>query len=483
MNYAEQIAAFEAQRTTKATEQKGIMDAAAEKGETLDAEGQEKFDELQVEIEAIDGHLKRLRLVEGTVGKSLTTPVNGKTSDDATASREGKIIVKAPEKLEPGIAFARLVKSIGAAKGDMGRAIVIAKSRYGEDSDAFGTLKSIYERGGDGLTFPGFDAVQKANVLAGAAVSGNWAADLVLTEGGAFADFAEYLRPQTILGKFGQDGIPSLRRIPFDTAVGISAGAGSGYWVGEGKPKPLTSFDFNKTTLPPLKCANIVVLTEELLRRSDAAAETMVRDEMRNALVALIDESFIDPANSGSAGVEPASITNAAANGAASGTGDADDIRADLRSLLNEFIVANSGADVVLVMRATDALAAGFLVNALGQPEFPGVNANGGRINSVPLITSQAVPSGTVVAVQPSEIYYADDGGFMVDVSREASLQMLDNPTNDTVTPTATSLVSLWQTNSVGFRCERILNWALRRTSAVAYLSGVAWGGAVNDLS
>jgi hypothetical protein len=69
MNYAEQIAAFEAQRTTKATEQKGIMDAAAEKGETLDAEGQEKFDELTSEIEAIDGHLKRLRLVEKTAGE------------------------------------------------------------------------------------------------------------------------------------------------------------------------------------------------------------------------------------------------------------------------------------------------------------------------------------------------------------------------------------------------------------------------------
>jgi HK97 family phage major capsid protein len=235
--------------------------------------------------------------------------------------------------------------------------------------------------------------------------------------------------------------------------------------------------------LAPLKCANIVVLTEELLRRSDSAAESMVRDEMRNALVALIDESFIDPANAGSAGVEPASITNAAVNGAASGTGDADDIRADIRSLFNEFITANSSADIVLVMRATDALAAGMLVNALGQAEFPGVNRNGGSLVGLPVVTSQAVPSGTVIAVQPSEIYYADDGGFMVDVSREASLQMLDNPTNDSVTPTATSMVSLWQTNSVGFRCERILNWAARRPTAVAYLSGVAWGGAVNDLS
>jgi hypothetical protein len=40
----------------------------------------------------------------------------------------------------------------------------------------------------------------------------------------------------------------------------------------------------------------------------------------------------------------------------------------------------------------------------------------------------------------------------------------------------ATSLVSLWQTNSVGFRAERTLNWARRRASAVAVLGGVHWG-------
>jgi hypothetical protein len=84
------------------------------------------------------------------------------------------------------------------------------------------------------------------------------------------------------------------------------------------------------------------------------------------------------------------------------------------------------------------------------------------------------------VALQPSEVYFADDGGFQVDASDQASLQMLDNPTNDTVTPTATSLVSLWQTNCVGFRAERILNWARRRANAAVYLTGAAWGGATN---
>jgi hypothetical protein len=48
------------------------------------------------------------------------------------------------------------------------------------------------------------------------------------------------------------------------------------------------------------------------------------------------------------------------------------------------------------------------------------------------------------------------------------------------VTPTATAMVSLWQTNSVGFRCERILNWARRRANAAVVLTGAAWGGATN---
>jgi len=318
-------------------------------------------------------------------------------------------------------------------------------------------------------------------VVASSAASGNWASDLVLTEGGAFADFAEYLRPKTIVGRL------PLRNIPFDTALGISTSAGAGYWVGEGLAKPLTSFNVDKTTLAPLKCANIVVLTEELLRRESYSAETLVRDEMVGALVQLIDVAFIDPANNGSANVKPAAVSYQAAHSVASGTGDADDVRADLRSLINEFIAANSqDSSIVLVMRATDALAAGMMVNALGQPEFPNISMGGGSLfPGLSVITSQSVPAGTVVAIQPNDIYLGDDGGFMVDVSREASLLMTDdaNANMNSTTPTGASLVSMWQTNSVAFRAERIINWKRRRSTAVAYLTGVAWGGSVNDLS
>jgi HK97 family phage major capsid protein len=474
MNYAEQIAAFEAQRSTKAAQQKSIMDEAGEKGETLDAEQQEEFDGLQTEIEAIDGHLKRLRTVEKAAAENAH-PVNGKSSEEGNASREGKIVVKQQPKLEPGIAFARLVKSLGMANGDMGQAYRIAETRYGEDSDAAGSLKRMYERGQKRLEWEG---IEKANVVAGSTISGTWASDLVLNEGGAFADFAEYLRPATIVGR-----IPGLRQIPFRTALGISTSGGAGYWVGEGLAKPLTSFNFDKTNLAPLKCANIAVLTEELLMSSATSAETLVRDELRNALVELIDVAFIDPTNGGTPNIKPASVANGAIAIAASGTGDADDIRLDIRNLLQVFVNNNmEGNAPVLIMRTGTALGASFTINALGQPEFPNITMNGGSIQGINVITSQNVPSGVVVALQPSEIYFADEGGFMIDVSREASLLMTTdaNANQNSITPTASQLVSMFQTNSVAFRCERILNWARRRNNAAVYLTGAAWGGATN---
>ena len=209
--YADQIAAFTADRGVKAARQKSIMDEAGERGETLDAEEQEEFDTLQIDIEALDKHLNRLRIVEKTAAQTAV-PAVGYTSEEGTTSRGGeRITVKMQPKLAPGEEFARIFKSLAIAKGDAGRAIHIAKRRYGEDSNAVGHLQRMWESGMDSL---GWTGQEKSNVVAGSTLDGTWASDLVLDEGGVFSDFAEYLRPATILGKFGVNGIPSLRRIP-----------------------------------------------------------------------------------------------------------------------------------------------------------------------------------------------------------------------------------------------------------------------------
>lgn len=480
MNLAEQIRAFEEKRAALVAANEDIMKAAGEAGATLDAEQEEKFDNNQADIEAVDKHLKRLKDMEKAMVGKATEPKGGNADEASTTRGGGTIQVKAQPKLEKGMEFARLVKCFGMAKGDIERAARLSSLRYGEDSNAFGTLKNLADRG--------FNAIEKAEVPAGATVSGNWAEDLVGDETSAFADFVSYLRPMTILGKFGQNGIPALRRIPFRVAlIGQTAG-GEGYWTGEGKAKGVTSFDFSRTSLEPLKVANICVLTNELIRDSSPSAEGIIRDQLAEALRARLDIDFINPAKTASAGISPASITNGAPHGAGSGTGDADDVRADIRSLLNEYIAGNNPPTTgVIIMRSDTALALSMMVNALGQREFNEIGMNGGVLLGIPVITSQHVPAGVVAMVNASDIYIADDGDVRLDMSTEASIEMLDSSlTGDSigvVPGTAASTVSMFQTNSVAFLAERTINWARRRNSAVAYLTGVNWGGSVNDLS
>ncbi len=131
-------------------------------------------------------------------------------------------------------------------------------------------------------------------------------------------------------------------------------------------------------------------------------------------------------------------------------------------------------------MPATVALALSLMRNALGNKEFPDITMNGGLLEGFPVITSQYVPTVTagsyVVMVNAADIYLGDEGGVNVDMSDQASLQMDTAPTQEGVTPTASTVVSLWQNNLIGFRAERTISWKKRRASAVAVLSQVNWG-------
>jgi hypothetical protein len=77
-----------------------------------------------------------------------------------------------------------------------------------------------------------------------------------------------------------------------------------------------------------------------------------------------------------------------------------------------------------------------------------------------------------VTLIDGGEIALADDGGFDVSLSRAATIEMLDNPTNATfapgspaVGPTPTNLVSMFQTNSVAFLVSRYVNWQRLQSS------------------
>ncbi|WP_423415555.1 phage major capsid protein [Hyphomicrobium sp. B1] len=361
---------------------------------------------------------------------------------------------------EPGITFARFAKVKAVSHLEHTDAIKVAERMYGADSDVFGIVKAN-------------------EVVAGSNVSGNWASDLTGLEGSGFADFAAYLRPATILGKFGQGSVPSLRKVPFREPLISQTAGGNSYWVGEGKPAPLTAFDFERVTIAPLKIGNIAVLTKENIKSSNPASDIIVRDALRDALAAGLDTSFIDPANAGTANVKPASVTNGSATVVSTGT-EADHIRLDIRALFQKFITAsNTPSTGVFIMSSTNALALSLMVNALGQKEFPGMTMKGGVLEGLACIVSDY--AGDIVAlVNASDIYEADEGETTVDISMESSLEMKSAAlSQDATSGTGTSLVSLWQNGLVGLKGERTINWKKRRASAVAYLTGVAWGGTV----
>lgn len=461
---SEQIAEFEATRVSKSAEMSTIMDKAGEDGTTLDAQQSEQFDTLESEVGAIDKHIARLKNMQKSQAASARPATDSqpviKTID---VSGMPQVRAKNTQKLEPGIAFARAAKCLALGHLEHRNAMDIAKSMYD---------------GQDGVIAATQRLVTKAAVAAGTTSDATWAGPLVGDETSAFADFVSFLRPQTVLGRFGTNGVPSLRNVPFRTALIGQTSGGDGYWVGEGQAKPLTKMDFSRTTIEPLKVANIAVATMELIRDSNPAADGLIRDTLAAALRERLDLDFINPAKAAVAGISPASILNGIAGIPSSGT-TADDVRADVKALFTAFIQANNApTSGVWIMSSVTALALSLMVNPLGQTEFPGIGMNGGVFFGLPVIVSQYVPTdsgGSLVAlVNASDIYEADEGGIDISMSTEASLQMDSTPDNPTTA--ATVMVSLWQRNLVGFRAERTINWARRRASAAFWLDNVAWG-------
>lgn len=459
---AEQIKGFSAAREEKLKEMQAIMAKAGETGETLDQADSEKYDTLKSEVEAIDKHLDRLKTME-EVTITKAEPVK----DVSGMQSRAPAVVKSVEDLQPGIEFARYVMCLGAAQGNIHMASAIAEKHFPKTQRIQNVLK--------------------AAVSAGTTTDATWAGNLV--EYNQFAgDFVEFLRPRTIIGRFGRDGIPALRSVPFNVHIrGQNAGA-TGYWVGQGAPKPVSSAGFSDTYLGWSKIAAIAVMTQELMRFSNPSAEMLVRDELAAAVIERLDTDFVDPTKVAVANVSPASITNGVTQFQASGTGTADDIRADIATMMQPFIDANiSVTNAVWAMSAMTALRLSLMRNALGQKEFPEMTLLGGRLEGLPVITSEYIAPDSngafVYLISASDVWLADDGMVTIDASREASLQMLDGsssgagaPTNNSATSTATSLVSMFQTNSVAIRAERYINWAKRRSAAVSVLANVHWG-------
>jgi HK97 family phage major capsid protein len=470
--FLEQVAALKETREAKMAEMKAIAQKSVDEARSMDTAEAESFDTIEGEIKRLDSDISRLsKLAEMDRLSAKAVDDSADRNKSVDGGYKSPLQVKTNEQLPPGIAFARYAMCLTKAKGNHQLAFQIAQKHYPHTENVVRTLKAQAE--GANLQ----EMLQlKATVAAGTSLDSTWAAPLVYAQN-FMGDFISYLRPRTLIGQ------ANFRPVPFNVRIGGQTSGGTAQWVGQGKAKPVTKFDYTSTTVPFSKIAAIAVITQELARFSDPSAEALVRDSLADCVIERIDTDLFDPDLAAVSNVSPASLLNGVAPVSVVGNtidyADPASVRAAIAALWAPWDTTYLGARPAYYTTPAVARQLSLAREALGTPAFPGVTPMGGVLDGVPLRVSQYLANNggsggaPFILVDESEIYLADDGSVTLDASDVASIQMDDAPTNSSSSSvTATSLVSMWQTNSIAFRAERFIWWGKRRSGAAQWIDG-----------
>jgi len=450
MKLADQLVALQKQREDKVTQMVTVNKTAQDEGRSFVEAEKAAFDDCSKTIEEIDGQIARIQQLEKAMASSAQPVVQ--QANGTVYPTVGNVV----RNIEKGTAFVRYVKALAMSQGNVMQAAEIAKQWAGST--------------------PEVETILRAAVAAGTTTGTTWAAPLAVYTDTA-NEFIELLRPETIMGR-----LQGMRRVPFNVRMPRQTGGATVGWVGEGTPKPVSALAFDNMTIPHTKIAGIVAITEELARLSSPSAEATIRNDLIETIAQFTDVSMFNPALAGSAGVSPASLTNGAPTIASSGSTVAA-VTADLNAAITSMAVANIGnrsrywlmnprtANFLMTLRTSqdvfafrDELIQGRLMG------YPIVQSNNIALYDADGAGTGTALASTIVLIETSEIFLADDGQVSIDVSREATLQMDSAPSTG-----ATTGVSLWQNNMIGIRAERWIYWTPRRPAAVFTITGVLY--------
>jgi len=282
-----------------------------------------------------------------------------------------------------------------------------------------------------------------------------WAAELATTVTG---DLADRLIPESVFSQLRGLGTGytiaggALIRVPTWSPTT------TGGFIAEGAPIPVSKFSFGSLTLGPKKAANIVALSDELAMGSPLDVEATLRTILSEALQLMIDGVLL-----GSTAVTtaaPAGLLNGVTPLTASAGGGSAALMGDIKQLANAIAPA---LKPVLIMNPTQAAALGLLA----------------PVSSLALLVAPTLAAGTVIAIDAAAFASAL-GVPAFRVSQNAAVH------EDTVplplatgaqgsAVVATPMRSTFQTDTTALRTIILCDWTLRRTGAVATITGATW--------
>ena len=186
-------------------------------------------------------------------------------------------------------------------------------------------------------------------------------------------------------------------------------------------------------------------------------------------VAAYIDSQFLTNTVTLSAGLRPAAITNGAT--AVTSTGStAAQINADLSAMLA--LITTAGAGLTWIMRPLTAYKIAATIGGTAAADIPRT------LFGIPMILSLNSPA-QITLVDANCILFSDDGGFDVDTTEQATLQMDDSPTD----PAAASTVfeALWARNLWAVKVTRWLAYLRAQTGSVTYMTVADQHGLVQE--
>lgn len=357
-------------------------------------------------------------------------------------------------KANPGLQIGRLAQALIAGNGDM------MKSR------------AYVEKHFRGMPWMDDFIRHKASIAPGDPNDSQWAAPLVLPTPLA-NELVKILYPSDVLSQLLARG---ARVVPFNVLfprvnVGLTAA-----WAAAGKPTPVSKQSLDTVSLGITKTSGLSVITEGLARSQFLDVQASIGQDLVQSLAKFRNAALLNPDSAGVPDESPASLTYGLNQIQSSGITIAD-IVADAGAAMAQLVAAS--IPLGNAVWVTSERFAAFLATRLtttGAQAFPGMSAKGGSFLGLDMLTSGAEtesnsPSECFLALMDlGSIAVALDNIPAIDVSKDASLQLVDNPA-DNLSPV--SQTSLWQANLVAIRVTVAANWIRRRDAAFAIVRGI----------
>jgi HK97 family phage major capsid protein len=433
----------------------------------LDPDDLTKSAELTDRIEMVQNQLGIWERAEKALG-NLSEPMaiaSPRVAYNPPAATAGPKLWAQPKKQEePGYLMLRHMTTKVVAYCKKISLAEALHERYGNYPD-FEPTKAVHEWFSRAATAP-------------ATLTGSGWADTLATT--TYGEFLDLLYPGSIYGPLSSRGFrATLGRFAVLSMPTRSVSASvAGSFVAEGAPIPVRQAAFVPVTIGLKKMAVISSYTREIAEHSNPQIEGILRSLIAEDTSIAIDTILVD-ANAATA-IRPAGLRNGVAGLTPTAGGGFTALVGDIKQMVAVLASANSLRTPVWIMNPAQANSIGLTATANGVFPFK-QEIDGNMLQGYPVIVSSTCPATTVILLDAADFMSVSGDEPRFEVSDQATLHFEDTTPLQLVTGAQGSGVvaspsrSMFQTDSLALRMILPMNWAMRRTGVIAWITAVTW--------